>query len=784
MPSSPSRSDENPPRGVSPPCVHDSSTSFTAPGSHPFHFYPPPQHHPHPGRWSAVSTAPDAVPPTYNPAVHTTAIRLTEYPLGPWTVSFPPSGPHPPSSPTQTHTQVQGFDAGRGEAYYPTAYNIDTFPFVPHPQPSLHHAYPHAYSQARHQMAPPSPSRPPQTQRRDVFYSVLQGNESPASQPPQRHHQRTDPQQSIIHQRTQELLAQTNLSPSLSTDRQATAEYGVARGNGGVAMLSGNSENGAGSSSTVQVGPDHVGLPFLLGSVDEVLYGVSPPIGEVMGKPNTGAVTGTTSTTHVGDMTNTRISQDPTSASTSALERHGHNLAPEPRVPSTRPPSPPGGFVGCTLPGNMQPPTVTEGGPDSGSGSSLPTHPQSHAESQSSHTHSQNLHINPQSSHTHSYIHTHPSYIHPRSHSSLSPASYASYPPTGSSIEYSTGSSIEYSTGEYSTTGSSASEYPTATSSVDEYPTTGGYPPGTSLVQQYHPTTSSVGEYPTVQERSASAPGSAPVSGSLSRQDGNTGGATRRYGAGYGHGHSESVSTVRGSSMSSSRQHYEYGEYSISAVPPTPSRQDEHAGGQAHGLNPSQHAGASPGSVRPTILGGVHSQKQQRRGRKAHQYPTRRVRGNQPEQSSEPYAALMTRPNASAQGEKSQGQSLGKARALESTSSRTRGGGATRDAPTTIGKRPRPPKRLRPGSPATAVLTRGGGGDSDDDSDDEGDGERPATGPGGSGPSGGPEVGGTGGGQGNTSGGIGPRKAGACSHCKHLKVCERFTLCVLGRCLP
>ncbi|KAI6100456.1 hypothetical protein EV401DRAFT_899831 [Pisolithus croceorrhizus] len=364
--------------------------------------------------------------------------------------------------------------------------------------------------------------------------------------------------------------------------------------------------------------------------------------------------------------------------------------------------------------------------------------------------------MNPQSSHPHSYIHTHP-YIHPRSHNSLSPASYASYPPTGSSIEYSTGSSIEYSTGEYSTTGSSASEYPTATSSVDEYPTTSGYPPGTSLVQQYYPTTSSVGEYPTVQERSASAPGSASVSGSLSRQDGNTAGAIRRYGTGYGHGHSESVSTVTGSSMSSSRPPYEYGEYSMSAAPPTASRKDEHAGGQAHAPNPSRHASASPSSVRPTMLGGVHSQKQ-RRGRKVHQDPTRRVRGNQPEQGSESYAALKTRPNTSAQGEKIQGQSLGKARALESTSSRTRGGGATRDALTTIGKRARPPKRLRPGSPATAVLARGGDGDSDDDSDDEGDGERPATGPGECGPSGGPEVGGTGGGQGNASGGIGPRK--------------------------
>ncbi|KAI6100457.1 hypothetical protein EDD17DRAFT_545241 [Pisolithus thermaeus] len=352
MPSSPSsRSDENPPRGVS-----DSSTSFTAPGSLPFHFYPPPQHHPQPGRWDTVSTAPDAVPP-YNPAVHTAPTRLTEYPLGPWTVSFPPSGPHPPSSPTQTHTQVQGFDAARGEVYYPTAYNIDTFPFVPHPQPSLHHAYPHAYSQARHQMTPPSPSRPSQTQRRDV-YSVLQGNESTASQLPQRHQQRTDPQQSIIHQRTQELLAQANLSSSFSTDHQATAEYGVARGNGGVDMLSGNSESGAGPSSTAQV----VGLPFLLGSVDEVLYGVSPSIGEVMGKPNTGAVTGTTSTTHVGEMPNTRISQDPTSASTSALERHSHNLVSEPRVPSTRPPSPAGGFAGCRPLRDMQQPTVTEGG--------------------------------------------------------------------------------------------------------------------------------------------------------------------------------------------------------------------------------------------------------------------------------------------------------------------------------------------------------------------------------------------------------------------------------------
>ncbi|KAI6018710.1 hypothetical protein BKA83DRAFT_4314588 [Pisolithus microcarpus] len=686
MPSPSPTDDENPPRR------DPGNSTFT---HNPFHFhhttttalYPVhPQHHHHPQpRWDTTTTqstssAPDTVP-TYDSAVHTS--RLTGYhPLGTWNVPFPAMGSH------------------TGEVYYPTAYNVvDTFPIVQTARGHALHPYPHAYSNASHQMAP-SPSR---HQRRDI-YGGMHENEAAAPQAGQRHHQRTDPEQSnpqsIIHQRTQELLGQTTLSSSLSADRHdATTEYRVASGGGGVAMLGGG-ENEAGSSSTVHVGSDHVGLPFLLGSVGGPFYGVPPSIGDVMGKPNTGAVTGTTSTTaHVGDMPNSRISQGPISASTSALEHHPHNLVSESRVPSTRPSSPMGGFVRCTSPhGNIQAPVVTDSGPDSGSGGSLQTHPQSHVESQSSHSHShsQNLHINPQSSHAQPYIHTHPSsYIHPRSHSSLSPASYGSYPTTG----------------EHSTTGSSTSEYPTTTPSLDGYPTGGGYPPSASLVEQYpHPTTTTTTGCVTVEERR-----------SLSRQtDGNAETTTTTrggYGAGYGHGHSESLSTVRGSMTSSQHyRDYEPSSYSMSVAPPPPT---------THGRDPGPHL-CQPGSA----SGG---------GRRVHQYPNPARRREQ---------ASMTRSN-------SRGQSLG-------------GGGDNATMGGATAKTGKPVLMDNAPAIAVPTEGGGGGGDSDDDSDGDdeegddghGDGE-PLTGPGGSGPGsrGGPEVGG-GREQGNTGGGggIGPRK--------------------------
>ncbi|KAI6043220.1 hypothetical protein EDC04DRAFT_801908 [Pisolithus marmoratus] len=248
------------------------------------------------------------------------------------------------SAPTQPQTQAQGFDAGGGEVYYPTAYNIDTFPLVPYAQPSqaqrLHHAYPHPYTQTRHQMPPPS-SGHAQIQRRDVYGALpqMQDNENTGPQSQQHHRQRTDPEQSspqfIINQRTQELLAQATLSSTSSIDRQATAENRIGSASGRALMQSGG-ENRAGTSSTVQERPDHVGMPFVFGSVDDVFYGIpSSSIGQAMGKPNTGVGTGTTTTTtHVG-----------ISASTSALDHQGQNMVSAPRAPSTRPSSPPGGFV-------------------------------------------------------------------------------------------------------------------------------------------------------------------------------------------------------------------------------------------------------------------------------------------------------------------------------------------------------------------------------------------------------------------------------------------------------
>ncbi|KIK24619.1 hypothetical protein PISMIDRAFT_678000 [Pisolithus microcarpus 441] len=65
-----------------------------------------------------------------------------------------------------------------GEVYYPTAYNVvDTFPIVQPAQGHALHPYPHAYSNASHQMAP-SPSR---HQRRDI-YGGMHENEAAAPQ--------------------------------------------------------------------------------------------------------------------------------------------------------------------------------------------------------------------------------------------------------------------------------------------------------------------------------------------------------------------------------------------------------------------------------------------------------------------------------------------------------------------------------------------------------------------------------------------------------------------------
>ncbi|KAI6043553.1 hypothetical protein EDC04DRAFT_666164 [Pisolithus marmoratus] len=711
-------------------------------GFRPTHqLYPVSQYDPQP-RWGPhqhSQSAPTAPSPTIPPTssdplpLYDPTSPLAEYPLGTWNTSFTSTLP---SAPTQPQTQAQGLDAGGGEVYYPTAYNIDTFPFVPYAQPSqaqrLHHAYPHPYTQTHHQMPPPS-SGHAQIQRRDVYGTLpqMQDNENTGPQSQQQHRQRTDPQQSspqfIIHQRTQELLAQATLSSMSSIDRQATAENRIGSADSRALMQSGG-ENRAGTSSTVQERPDHVGMPFVCGSVDDVFYGTpSSSIGQIMGKPNTGAGTGTTTTTtHVG-----------ISASTSALDHQGQNMVSAPRAPSTRPSSPLGRFVDRA----PQAPAAGEGGPDPGAGGSIQIHPHPHAESQSSH--SQNLHTNPQS---HPYTHPHSSYIHPRSHSSLSPASYGSYPPTGSSIEY--------SAGEYSTTGSSAGEYPTTTSSVDEYPTRGAYPPSASLMeQQYHSTGSSVSEYPTVEERgNASVPGPSSVSGSgsLSGQ----GDGTR-----YGHGHSESVSTVRGSSMSSSHPyHHEYGAHPVSIAPPTASQQPEHTGGQGRRPGIAQHASASVGS---TFQGGIQSQTQQPGGRKVHQYPSRRVRSHHElDQGSGPSSyphrgSTTTRANVSAQSGKEGQSSSRQGQPQEpALAPGTRSGGATTGATTTTGKRARAPKRLRTGN--ASAITVPIGGDSDDDSDDEeGDGEPPSTGPGGPGASKGPEVGGTGGGPG---GEIGLRK--------------------------
>lgn len=384
------------------------------------------------------------------------------------------------------------------------------------------------------------------------------------------------------------------------------------------------------------------------------------------------------------------------------------------------------------------------------------------AQVQGSHTHTHDIHTNSQSSHAHSYIQTHSSYIHPRSHSSHSPASYASYPTTGSSIDYSTGG--------YSTTGSSAGEHPPTTSSADEYPTTGGYLPNASLVENYHPTGSSV---PAVDEMSVSVSGQA---------EGNIG-VTRGRESGYGHGHSESVSTVRGLPMSSSHQYHGYGAHSVSSAPSTASEQAEQAGGQGYSPNSAQHVSVSTEFVPPTFQGRVQGQTQQRAARKVHQFPPRRGRNHRPEQGSGlppyPHGASTARGNVSQSG-KGQGQSAGQLQPQESAPSRTRSGSATTGAAPTTRKRARAPKRLRAGltsnASATSVPIGGGGGDSDDDSDDEEDCEPSSTGFGGPGASRGPDAGGTGGGQGNTGGetGVaGPRKAGACSHCKRLKMkCE------------
>ncbi|KAI5999240.1 hypothetical protein EDD15DRAFT_142077 [Pisolithus albus] len=285
MPSPSPTDDENPPRRDSAFTHNPFPFHHTTTGLYPVHPQP---------RWDTTAqSTPDTVP-TYDTAVHPS--RLTQYhPHGTWSAPFP--------------------SMDTGQVYYPTTYNVvDTFPFVQPSQGHALHPYPHAYSQARHQMAP-SPSR---HQRRDIYGDMHEG-EGAASQAGQvrlslitrgvisqtclfqprsqtrqfhqRHHQRTDPEpsnpQSIIHQRTQELLGQTTLSSSLSTDRHdATTEYRVPSvGSGGVGMM-GGSENEAGSSSTVQVGPDHVGLSFLLGSVGQVYYGVPPSIGDVMVSQN------------------------------------------------------------------------------------------------------------------------------------------------------------------------------------------------------------------------------------------------------------------------------------------------------------------------------------------------------------------------------------------------------------------------------------------------------------------------------------------------------------------
>ncbi|KAI6029990.1 hypothetical protein EDC04DRAFT_121018 [Pisolithus marmoratus] len=201
---------------------------------------------------------------------------------------------------------------------------------------------------------PPPSSRHAQIQRREEYgaLSQMQGNENTRSQSQQQHQQRTDPEQSspqfIIHQRTQELLAQPTLSSTSSIDHQATAENRIGSASSRALMQSG-SENRAGMSSTLQERPDHVGMPFVFGSVDDVFYGIpSSSIGQTMGKPNTGAGTGTaTTTTHVG-----------ISASTSALDHQGQNMVSAPRAPSTRPSSPPGGFVDHA----PQAPAASEGG--------------------------------------------------------------------------------------------------------------------------------------------------------------------------------------------------------------------------------------------------------------------------------------------------------------------------------------------------------------------------------------------------------------------------------------
>ncbi|KAI6140103.1 hypothetical protein BKA82DRAFT_2833265 [Pisolithus tinctorius] len=358
---------------------------FRRPSSrhHPFHFHTQPYpHDPQPRPWapahqnpSSASTAPSpslpAMPSDTLPLFSPNPLTSYPHPLGAWNATFPPTAQHPPPVPTQTHTQPQAFDGGTDDVYYPTGYNTGTFPFVPPLHPvqgqALHHSYPHAYMQTRHQIAP-SPLRRVQLHRRDPYTALSQmqenqGNESPASQPQQpqqQQHQRTDPEQSktqlIIHQRTQELLAQATLSSTSSLDCQATTGNRPDSGSGGAAMQS-VGEHRPGSSSTVQQGPGHVGIPFLFGSVEEALYGVpSSSIGQVMGKPNTGAGTGTTS--HLRDMDTTRVSQVPISAS----ERQGQTRVSEPRDPSTHPPSPPGGFVGCTPLGDMQAPLMSEGG--------------------------------------------------------------------------------------------------------------------------------------------------------------------------------------------------------------------------------------------------------------------------------------------------------------------------------------------------------------------------------------------------------------------------------------
>ncbi|KAL4066301.1 hypothetical protein V8B97DRAFT_1029260 [Scleroderma yunnanense] len=335
----------------------------------------------------------------------------------------------------------------------------------------------------------------------------------------------------------------------------------------------------------------------------------------------------------------------------------------------------------------------------------------------------------------HAHPHPHPS-SHSHSHSSHSPASYASYATTGSSVEY-----------------------PTTGSSAESFPTTG----------------SSMVEYPPAGERSGSASGPASVSGSISSGAGleaAQGGAGLPTGTtgivhGHGHGNSASVSTVTGSSVletAHGRSKTATGEPAQQAV-----------SGNRPGHNSARYAPLARAPARE------HGQTQMpsHQPRHSHQLPRAPIhQQGQISGKSHPHGEH-TVPTVHAsvfQSTQSQGQYAAPVLPPSSTPIKAGTSGTT----TTAQKRGRAPKRLRAsltgppvgvGKSAPAGIGGGGEDNSEDDSeDDEGDWEPISGSAGDGGPSGGPGASRSGHGGTGVPGG---RKAGACTHCKRLKMkCE------------